>query len=200
MWINFEATEPFLVKVSAGGINVISGESVNETASSLFRRASNVAQSKSIQDYVVAGQQPWIDGIVSEDGAVRQFVAVRLGTGSSLEAQMSGMELDNGIQFEIVPLKRGPLESFQVFVKALDGKTKALECESSATVEHLKNLIWDLDGTPVEAMRLVYAGKQLKNGKSGANEHQVPLADILCRYDTRRLQHQEGMLLIMRVS
>lgn len=165
MWINFEATEPFLVKISVGGINVISGESVNETASSLFRRASNVAQSKSIQDYVVAGLQPWIDGIVSEDGAVRQFVAVRLGTGSSLEAQMTGMELDNGIQFEIVPFKRASIDSFQIFIKALDGKTKALECESSTTVKQLKNLIWHLDGTPTEAMRLVYTGKQLVDGR-----------------------------------
>lgn len=63
----------------------------------------SLSQNKSIQDYLVVPDQPWIDGIATSAGKVRQFVAMPIGTGYSVEAQMTGEEVTGGIQFEVIP-------------------------------------------------------------------------------------------------
>lgn len=60
---------------------------------------------RTIQDYVVVPQQLWLDGIASQDGKVRQFVAMPLGSGYSVEAQITGADLIGGLQLEVVPAK-----------------------------------------------------------------------------------------------
>lgn len=71
MWINFKADCPFAIKVYIGGINAISGEPAVETEHTLQRRKILLDQKKNIQDYVVAPEQLWLDGIASTDGSVR---------------------------------------------------------------------------------------------------------------------------------
>ena len=41
------------------------------------------------QDYVVLPDQPWIDGYCVETGVIRQFVAMPLGTGYTVEEQLT---------------------------------------------------------------------------------------------------------------
>jgi hypothetical protein len=60
---------------------------------------------KNIQDYVVAPKQLRLDGTASADGTVRQFVAMPLGQGYTLEAQITGEEVVSGLQFGITPSK-----------------------------------------------------------------------------------------------
>src|SRR5215470_3778380 len=50
------------------------------------------------QDYVVVPDQPWLDGINAGDGYVRQFVAMPLGLGYTVEGQVTGAEEFGGIQ------------------------------------------------------------------------------------------------------
>jgi hypothetical protein len=88
-----------------GGINEISGEPINENASTVFRRMTLLLESRSIQDYVVAPSQYWLDGIAQQDGKVRQFAAVPFGDGYYIEAQLTGYDSIGGIQFEIVPAR-----------------------------------------------------------------------------------------------
>lgn len=87
---------PFAVKIAAGKRSAITGHAW--------------VQALKEDDYVVLPEQPWIDGFVVEEGLVRQFVAVPLGMGLTVEKQLSGEEAFGGIQLEAYPMKREEYE------------------------------------------------------------------------------------------
>ncbi|MEU3726564.1 hypothetical protein [Streptomyces sp. NPDC031705] len=93
MWLSFGGSrEPAALQVGVGKVCAVSG-----------RRWTGRLERKP-QNYVVLPRQPWLDGINSGDGTVRQFVAVPLGLGATVEGQVTGEEVTGGVQLQAFPL------------------------------------------------------------------------------------------------
>lgn len=90
---------PFAIKVSTGKIDAVTGK---ELSKGLHRNP---------QDYLVAPDQPWLDGYCVKKGVVRQFVAMPLGKGYSAEEQITRRAEWGGIQIVVYPMKRQVFEA-----------------------------------------------------------------------------------------
>jgi hypothetical protein len=102
MWLNFnsatiadrEMSYPFSIKVATGKQCAVTGKAWTDG----LRRSP--------QNYMVAPEQPWLDGYVVEQGLIRQFVAMPLGAGYSAEEQITGKAEFGGLQLAVYPMKR----------------------------------------------------------------------------------------------
>ncbi|MGW4910585.1 hypothetical protein [Streptomyces sp. NPDC004270] len=98
MWLSFAGTvEPAALQVGVGKVCAVSGEPWRDRLS------------RDPQNYLVLPRQPWLDGINSGKGTVRQFVAVPLGLGATVEGQVTGEEVWGGVQLQSFALKEEPL-------------------------------------------------------------------------------------------
>lgn len=91
-WLSFDGSHPFAVQIAAGGICAASG------------LPHVPALSREPQNYLSTPTQPWLDGFRVDANTVRQFVAVLLGHGYTVEAQMTGVEKRGAVQIRVVPL------------------------------------------------------------------------------------------------
>jgi len=97
MWLCFHGLhhKPRAVKVAVGKVCAITGKPWSER---LHRRP---------QDYLVTPPQPWLDGIAAGKGMIRQFVAMPLGLGYTVEGQVTGEERFGGVQLKVFEPEAG---------------------------------------------------------------------------------------------
>lgn len=93
LWIDFNGRYPCAVKIAAGMRSAVTGDPWKDGLGC------------DPQDYAVFPVQPWLDGFCVGEDTIRQFVAMPLGQGYSVEEQLSGQAGFGGLQIEVFPMK-----------------------------------------------------------------------------------------------
>lgn len=122
MWLHFGADGGwrhgdgyrFAVKIGTGRINAVTGEGWSNHLN------------RDPQDYVAVPKQPWLDGYCIEKGVIRQFVAMPLGEGYSVEEQLTGEAEWGGVQIVVYPMKA---DRYEALVEARS-RVQPMLCEA----------------------------------------------------------------------
>ncbi|MBS1992040.1 MAG: hypothetical protein JSS83_16070 [Cyanobacteria bacterium SZAS LIN-3] len=102
LWLRFDSGDyPFAIKVSTGKINAVTGKK--------FKNELDFDE----QDYMVTPLQPWLDGFCVKRGTIRQFVAMPLDQGYTVEEQVTGKAEFGGLQIIVYPMKASVFEARQ---------------------------------------------------------------------------------------
>ncbi|KIY04093.1 uncharacterized protein Z520_00785 [Fonsecaea multimorphosa CBS 102226] len=137
LWMSLEAPYGtyYALRFFVGRINAVSGLEMSETKEA-------PGDMEGTQDYVIVPGQEWLDGICIAPGIVRQFVAMPLGSGYTVEGQKTGQERHGGLQIEIIPsLER----NLRTWIKDQNGYLSASELQ-----DYLQNNSLDEFKTPRE--------------------------------------------------
>jgi hypothetical protein len=120
LWLGFQGADwrPNAVKIGIGMINAISGHPWNQSLS------------RGTEDYLVVPDQPWLDGINAGNGMIRQFVAMPLGMGYTVEGQITGREEHGGLQIIVYDPKPGRFPEEEPH-RTFDGQSYMLRCDTS---------------------------------------------------------------------
>ncbi|WP_460071855.1 hypothetical protein [Streptomyces sp. YKOK-I1] len=116
MWLGFAgSTRPAALQVGAGKVCAVSGKPWSDRLS------------HDPQNYLALPRQPWLDGINSGKGTVRQFVAVPLGLGATVEGQVTGEEVWGGVQLQSFPLNEEKHAEWEEAQRLLSLETRSVK-------------------------------------------------------------------------
>lgn len=148
LWLNFSAGAfsatpyPFAVKVATGKIDAVTGEAWQDGIH------------RDPQDYMVIPEQPWLDGYCVEKGTIRQFVAMPLGDGYSVEEQITGKAEHGGIQIVAYPMKA---EAYRAYLARLEEEARS---RRDSQAMYSVDLLYEMPvGAPAPDMGLAPGGR-----------------------------------------
>lgn len=124
MWLSFDAFEPAALQVGVGKVCAVSGLPWIDHLTG------------DPQNYVPLPTQPWLDGINAGAGFIRQFVAVPLGSGATVEGQVTGEETHGGVQLRAVGLTAEALERWREAQRVVQcSPASMMECDELVACE-----------------------------------------------------------------
>jgi len=102
MWLSFSGAHwrPNALKLAVGKVNALSGKTWTDELQQGRLGAGG-------EDYMVVPGQPWLDGINAGSGFIKQFVAMPLGMGYTVEGQVTGKEEHGAVQLCVYEPKPG---------------------------------------------------------------------------------------------
>lgn len=185
---------PTIGKVSVGRVNAISG------------KEHDLKIRPHRQDYVVIPDQRWLDGINSGSGSVSQFVAMPLGKGYTIEAQVTDEEKFGGFQLAVFDPRAGrfpdqdPKEKEAALAARKQRALRAAQQEllndlpsvsarviTAVQKQHYQDAAASLGMNEEEILRIIEGARLHLEDVLGANgfEGVIPDAHLRARRDTR---------------
>jgi len=166
MWIRLQGSAEFLVKIEAGGINVVTGGHAFEVpAEGMQGTIPNAASSRThqagnSQDYILSPKQEWVNGTHHGPRELRQFVVRPFDSDQSTHVQLVAHELCSHLKFSISPTSEYPpyARSLVVKVVTLMDHTFNIWCINSWTTRKLKKVLFEHSRCHPEEQCLTFRG------------------------------------------
>lgn len=157
----------YKVKIFVGGQNICS-----------YPRGGH-EDADEIQDYFVIPSPLTIHGVFVKKGLVRQLVALESErSGYSIEHQMTGQDQHLKIRMEFFPERRRLEGQFYFTIVTKMSVFTVDMNESDATIQDIKDRIYDTEEIPQGQQRLIYRGKQLEDGRNWS-EYSLQRASVV---------------------